>query len=229
MDKELKNILKSSILLLVEDDIRIREKFTRLLEIYVNKIYEVSNGEDALKLYKKVKPSFIIADIEMPHMDGLKFIELLREEDEITPILVVSAHSNKEYLLTSIKLQLIDYLLKPVSHNDLIIGLEKVAKTLKKIAVNNVIEINNGVIYNPKDKTISVCNTINRLTINESKLLELLILNRGNIVTKQMVEEKLYIFKEMSDSALKNVVYKLRKKLIKDVIISVDRLGYKID
>ena len=44
-----------------------------------------------------------------------------------------------------------------------------------------------------------------------------------------MVEDKIYIFKEMSDTALKNVIYKLRKKLIKDVIISVDRLGYKID
>lgn len=44
-----------------------------------------------------------------------------------------------------------------------------------------------------------------------------------------MVEDKIYLFKEMSNVALKNIIYKLRKKLIKDVIVSVDRIGYKIN
>lgn len=229
MDKELKLVLSSSNLLLVEDDLRIREKFSRLLGIYVNKIYEASNGEKALEVYKRYKPSFIITDIEMPDMDGLEFIEILRKEDENIPVIITSAYSNKEYLLSSIKLQLIDYLIKPINYNDLIISLEKVAKSLKKSRLSNIIEINNGVIYNPTDKTISVCDMTNRLTISESEFLELLIVNRGKLVTKHMVEDKIYIFKEMSETALKNVVYKLRKKLVKDIIVSVDRLGYRID
>jgi len=229
MDKELKAILKSSSLLLVEDDIRIREKFGRLLGIYVNKIYEASNGKKALEIYKRHKPSFIITDIEMPDMDGLEFVDILRKENEQIPVVITSAYSNKEYLLLSIKLQLSDYLIKPINHNELLLALEKVAKKLRKITISGIIEINNGVIYNPADKTVSVCDVINRLTINEDKLLELLLINRGNVVTKHMVEDKIYIFKEMSDTALKNVIYKLRKKLVKDVIISVDRLGYKID
>lgn len=229
MDKELKDVLKSSILLLVEDDARIREKFSRLLEIYVDKIYEAPNGKKALELYKKYKPSFIITDVEMPDMDGLEFVEILRKENENIPVIITSAYSNKEYLLTSIKLQLIDYLIKPINYNDLMVALEKVAKSLRKSRLSNIIEIKNGVIYNPTDKTISVSDTVNRLTINESELLELLIVNRGKLVTKNMVEDKIYIFKEMSDSALKNIIYKLRKKLVKEIIISVDRLGYKID
>ena len=44
-----------------------------------------------------------------------------------------------------------------------------------------------------------------------------------------MVEDKIYIFKEMGESALKNIIYKLRKKLVKNVIITVDRIGYKIE
>ena len=229
MDKELKDVLKSSILLLVEDDARIREKFSRLLEIYVDKIYEAPNGKKALELYKRYKPSFIITDVEMPDMDGLEFVEILRKENENIPVIITSAYSNKEYLLTSIKLQLIDYLIKPINYNDLMVALEKVAKSLRKSRLSNIIEIKNGVIYNPTDKTISVSDTVNRLTINESELLELLIVNRGKLVTKNMVEDKIYIFKEMSDSALKNIIYKLRKKLVKEIIISVDRLGYKID
>ena len=93
----------------------------------------------------------------------------------------------------------------------------------------NVIKISDEIIYNPINKTVNVFNTLVRLTVSENKLLELLLLNRGNVVTKEMVEEKIYIFKEMSDTALKNIIYKLRKKLVKDVIKSVDKLGYTID
>ena len=229
MDKELRNVLKSATLLLVDDDARIREKFSRLLELYVSKIYEAPNGRKALEAYKKHKPSFIITDIEMPDMDGLEFVEIIRKENDQIPVIITSAYSNKEYLLTSIKLQLIDYLIKPINHSELLISLEKVAKILRKNTISNIIEINSGVVYNPSNKTVSVCDVTNRLTINESELLELLIINRGKVVTKQMVEDKIYIFKEMSDSALKNVIYKLRKKLVKEIIISVDRIGYKID
>lgn len=229
MNKEIKTILKSATLLLVEDDDRIREKFSRLLELYVNKIYEAPNGKKALEIYRKYKPSFIITDIEMPDMDGLCFIEVVRKENELIPIIVTSGYSNKEYLLTSIKLQLVDYLIKPINHSELLVSLEKIAIILKKNIIPNIIEINSGVVYNPSNRTVRVCDITNRLTVNESDLLELLIINRGKIVTKQMVEDKIYIFKEMSDSALKNAIYKLRKKLVKEVIISVDRIGYKID
>lgn len=228
MDKELKNVLKSATLLLVEDDARIREKFSRLLAIYVNKIYEAPNGKKALEMYKKYKPSFIITDIEMPDMDGLEFVEIVRKENEYIPVLITSAYSNKEYLLTSIKLQLVDYLIKPINHSELLISLEKVSKILKKNTISNTIEINSEIIYNPSTKTVCIYDIVNRLTLNESELLEMLIINRGKVVTKQMIEERIYVFKEMSDSALKNMVYKLRKKLVKDVI-SFDRLGYKLD
>lgn len=229
MDKELKAILKSSSLLLVEDDIKIREKFGRLLGIYVNKIYEASNGKKALEIYKRYKPSFIITDIEMPDMDGLEFVDILKKENDSIPVIITSAYSNKEYLLLSIKLQLSDYLIKPIGHDELLYSLEKVAKMLKKITFSNIIEITNEVTYNPSKKVVSICGVTNHLTVYEDKLLVLLLINRGTVVTKHMVEEKLYIFKAMSDSALKNIIYKLRKKLLKDIIISVDRLGYKID
>lgn len=228
MDKELKNVLKSATLLLVEDDARIREKFNRLLSLYVNKIYEAPNGKKALDVYKKYKPSFIITDIEMPEMDGLELIEIIRKENDYLPIIITSGYSNREYLLTSIKLQLVDYLIKPINYSELLVVLEKVAKILKKNTVSNIININSEIIYNPLTKTVFVYDIVNRLTQGESELLEMLILNRGKVLTKQMIEEKIYVFKEMSDSALKNMIYKLRKKLVKDVI-SFDRSGYKIN
>ena len=229
MNKESRRILKSSSVLLIEDDGRVREKFNRLLSVYVNKVYEASNAETAFEIYNNNKPCFIITDIEMPDINGLDFIETLRKKNDKVPIIITSAHSNKEYLLFSIKLQLIDYLIKPIVQDKLFQALEEAAKIIKKTTLLNVIKISDEIIYNPFNKTVNVFNTLVRLTVSENKLLELLLLNRGNVVTKEMVEEKIYIFKEMSDTALKNIIYKLRKKLVKDVIKSVDKLGYTID
>jgi DNA-binding response OmpR family regulator len=229
MHEDIKEILKTTNLLLVEDDERIMEKFSRLLSIYVNKIYHASNGKKALALFKKHRPSFIITDIEMPIVNGLEFVEILRKQNEQIPVIVTSAYSNKEYLFSAIKLQLIDYLVKPINYNELLIALEKVALSLKKSEFLNAVKISEGIVYIPNDKTISVDGVNIILTIKETELLELLISNRGNTVTKSMIEEKLFIFKEMSDSGLKNMVYKLRKKIGKDIILSVGRLGYKIN
>jgi len=229
MNNELKTILKDSSLLLVENDEKIMEKFSRLLGLYVKNVYQATSGIEALEIYKKNKPSFIITDIEMPHMDGLEFLDILRKKNENVPAIITSAYSNKEYLLQSIKLQLIDYLIKPIDHNDLMLALERVAISLKKNSLQSVVEIYDGVFYRPIKKIVSVDGINNKLTAIESELLEFLILNKGSIVTKKMVEDKIYLFKEMSDVALKNIIYKLRKKLIKNVIVSVDRIGYKIN
>lgn len=228
MKYEFKNILKHSTVLLVENDERIVEKFSRLLSVYVSKVYEATNGEEALILYKKHNPSFIITDIEMPNMDGLEFLSILRKEKNNIPAIIISAYSNKEYLLNSIKLQVISYLIKPIVLDEFFESLEKIASILKDNMMISIIEVAENIFYDPVNKTVSTDNTVNRLSLYESKLFELLILNKGNIVTKDMVENKLYNYKEMSDTALKNIVYKLRKKLLKDIIISVDKLGYTI-
>ena len=75
MNKESRRILKSSSVLLIEDDGRVREKFNRLLSAYVNKVYEASNAETAFEIYNNNKPCFIITDIEMPDINGLDFIK----------------------------------------------------------------------------------------------------------------------------------------------------------
>ena len=229
MDKELIAVLKSSTLLLVEDHEISYSISEKIFNRYVKKIIRASNGKEALEMYKKYKPSFIVTDIEMPEMNGLEFIDILRKENEQIPVIVMSGFSNKEYLLFSIKLHLSDYIIKPINHEIVTASLEKVARTLRKNSLPFVIEIKDGVLYRPLERIICVDNIVNRLTIQECDLIDLLLSHRGNTVTKLMVEDKLYHFKEMGDSALKNIVYKLRKKLKKEVIISVERIGYKIE
>jgi len=228
MTKEHKIILKSASVLLIEDNLDLRAKFVEHLNYYVGKVVEASNGLEALKLYEDIQPSFIITDIEMPEMDGLEFINIIRNKNTQIPILITTAYSSKEYLLSAIKLQLIEYLVKPVQLDLFFQALENIATILEKTKLCLPVYLENS-IYDPLKKTFIKDGIEILLTKSEIKLIEILILNKGNLVTKNMIETKMYIFKEMSETALKNVVFKLRKKIGNDIIKTVEKLGYIIE
>ncbi|NLC28155.1 MAG: helix-turn-helix domain-containing protein, partial [Campylobacteraceae bacterium] len=67
------------------------------------------------------------------------------------------------------------------------------------------------------------------LTPKEAEFMEFLLKHRGNLLTKQEIENHMYIYEEAPPSALKNLVFKLRKKIGCELIETVSRLGYRID
>jgi len=226
MPNSYKTILNNSSILLVEDDIKLQKNFARLLNFYVQKVFVANDGLEALEAYKQHKPDIIITDVKMPRLNGIEFIKKIREEDNQIPIVVTSAYTDQEYLLESIKLSLVEYLVKPMKEEDLEKVLMQCAKNLskspKKIYFNSELSYdytNKIFLYN--DKPIA-------LTNKEIEFIELLLSNRGNLVTKQKIESKLYIYEDAPPSALKNLVFKLRKKLPLDIIKTQGKLGYLI-
>ena len=222
-----KTILSSSTILLVEDDKMVQNSFAKLLNFYVKSVYVADDGIEALEIYKQKKPDIIITDVKMPRLNGIDFIKKIREKDSKIPIVVTSAYTDQEYLLESIKLSLVEYLIKPMREEDLENVLKACAKILsetkKEIYFNNNLYydyINKVFIYNKEEIT---------LTSKEVEFIEFLLANRGNLVTKQKIEDKLYIYEDAPPSALKNLVFKLRKKLPIDIIKTQGKLGYLID
>lgn len=74
---------------------------------------EASTGEEGLSLTKKLEPNIIITDIVMPEMDGIEFIKLVKLYDPTIQIVVLSSHSNFDYVKSSFKYGVNDYILKP--------------------------------------------------------------------------------------------------------------------
>ncbi len=94
-------------------------------------------------MYKDKKPDILLVDITMPEMNGLELTKKIRETDEITPIIVLSAHSHKEFLFEAIKLNLVDYLIKPVNRNEFKSLIES---TIEKISNNQLDDEDERVI-----------------------------------------------------------------------------------
>ncbi|RUM69697.1 MAG: DNA-binding response regulator [Sulfurovum sp.] len=228
MKKDCELILKSSTLLLAEDDKFVRESFGRVLSLYVGNILLAKDGEEALELFEKEQPDIIITDVKMPKLNGIELIKKIREENRSIPIIITSAYSDREYLLDAIKLSLVEYIIKPMKESQLNSVLENSAKILLDNSKTKIyFDENNYYDYTNK-QFISNSNFIS-LTNKEIEFFELLLAHRGELVTKVKIEDKLYIYEEAPPSALKNLVFKLRKKLPLDIVKTYGKLGYIIE
>ena len=228
MQRDYEIVLKSSKLLLAEDDKLVRESFGRLLSLYVDRVLFAEDGEEALILYKKEKPDILITDVKMPKLNGIELIKEIRKIDKNIPIVITSAYADREYLLDAIKLSLVEYIIKPMKESQLDTVLESIAKILIE---NREIKVyfDNNNYYDYKNKIFVSHNKIISLTNKEVEFLELLLEHKGELVTKAKIEDKLYIYEEAPPSALKNLVFKLRKKLPLNIIKTYGKLGYLIE
>lgn len=215
-------------ILLAEDEENLRESFKKVLLLYVDKVYLAADGMEALNLYNKHKPDIIITDLKMPKLNGLDLIKKIRSENQLIPIIVTSAYTDKNFLLESIKLSLVEYVVKPMSS----VNLSKLLESCVDILLKNsktIIQLENQCFYDYDNKIFTYKDYNLMLTNKEIDLFELLLAHRGNLVTKVVIEDKLYIYEEAPPSALKNLIFKLRKKLKVDIIKTVSRLGYMIE
>ncbi len=220
--------LNKSSILLVEDEEQLRESFKKVLLLYVDEVFTASNGEEALELYKKHNPDILITDLKMPKLNGLELVKIIRKENQEIPIIVTSAFTDQNFLLESIKLSLVEYVVKPIREANLSELLEECAHRLLKNS-KTIIELAPEAFYDYDNKTFLYKNKTILLTNKEVEFIEILLAHKGTLVTKHEIEDKLYIYEEAPPSALKNLVFKLRKKLEVDVIKSVSRLGYMVN
>ena len=222
------NLNKSKYTLLyIEDDPAIRLVTSMFLKNYFKNIIEASNGEEALKLYKEHEPHVIITDIEMPKMNGLEFCKRVREDNKSTPIVITTAHTSIEYLLEAVSLNLIKYLGKPLKESELIEALENCFLQVESQSPS-VIQLTKEFYYDTFNHSLSSKDKIIHLSVSESMLLDILIKNRGRIVSYIELENHIWKEKYMTIDSLRSLVKKTRTLVGKEVIENISKTGYRI-
>ena len=104
MDEFLLEKLKDISILCVEDEDGIREVIVNTLKYYFKDVYEACDGEEAYEMYLEYKPRIILSDIQMKNINGVEFVRKVRQTDRHTAIMMLTAHSNEEYLIDLINL-----------------------------------------------------------------------------------------------------------------------------
>ncbi len=115
------NIMKKNILV-VEDTFAIREEICDILRMEGFDVFEADNGKTGFQIAKKKNPNLIITDILMPEMNGFELFNILAEDTDTQkiPVIFLSAKANKDAVLRGKSLGTGDYIIKPVSPDNLL-------------------------------------------------------------------------------------------------------------
>jgi two-component system, OmpR family, response regulator VanR len=220
-------ILKHLSVLVVEDDVPILIELEKTLQIFFNVVYTAQNGHDAYLIYQRKKPDMVITDIKMPLLNGIDFIKKIREEDYDTSIVLMSAYSEQETLLKALNLGVDGYIIKPVELEELLNNCLKNLKRQKNNTFFEKVSFKNGLMYHNLTKELTHNGKAIELGIKELRLLELFLENREKTMSKEYIVSTLWPLDEITDSALKSVLSRLRKKIGEEHIINVKGYGWK--
>lgn len=226
MTKNVIEKLQKLTLLYAEDEEGIRKNISDSLSYYVKEVIEARDGVEAYEFYLQKKPDIVLSDIHMPNLNGIDFVKKVREENKSIPIVIITAHTDKEYLLEAIELKMEKYIVKPIELESLLNVLEKCVYLLE-LNQKILLKIDENYIYDYDKKELRYKDEIVLLNKKEISFFELLIKNQNRIVSYEELQDKVWIDDVMTDSALRSLVRNLRKKLPTDIIFNLSGIGYR--
>ena len=219
-------LLKELKILFVEDEVNISKLLKEALSDYFFSFTVAKNGEEGLQKFKKVNPDIVITDIMMPKLDGLDMTIKIKELNEETPIIVLSAFSDKEKLLKAIDIGITKYFIKPFDPEEVLEYLVFLAKKLNK---HRIICLNEHFNFDNNTKNLYEEEKIVNITKREKKFISLLIDNKRDITTPEEIKSKLWEEEEISDERLRTFIKRLRIKTGKELIKNIPSQGYIIN
>ena len=220
-------ILQKLTILIVEDENEIRKLMEEVMKSVFFEVYSAKNGDEGIKKFKKFAPDLVVTDIAMPIMDGLDMAKMINEISPTTPIIALSAFSDKEKLLKAIEVGVDKYILKPVDMDELLLAIENIARS--KFKNMNIIKITDELQYNPASKQLLCNNQEILLTKKEFSFIALLINKMGNLVLLDEIKKNVWSDESVNDTAIRTFVKRVRDKIGQDVIKNIPGLGYKIE
>ncbi len=227
MRKDVLEKLQNLTLLYAEDEVGIRENIADSLRYYVKEVYEANDGEEGYKLYLEKTPDIILSDIHMPNVNGIEFIKKVRQIDKNIPVVMITAHTDKEYLLEAVELHMEKYIVKPLDLDELFESLDKCI-TLLDSNRKVILKVDKDYVYDYDLKELKYKDESIILNKKEMTFLEVLISNQNRIVNYEELQDKVWGDDIMTDSALRSLVRNLRKKLPTDLLFNLSGVGYRL-
>ena len=226
MDSMEQKILKSLVILYIEDEDMIRNRVSNTLKMIFKDVISFDNAQDAYTYYKSNQIDLILSDINLPNLSGIEFSKLIRKDNYNIPIILLTAYTNTDMLLEATKLKLVSYITKPVVFDELY-GSFKIAVQDILRNSNNILRFSNSTVYDLSSKLLYKENQEIHLTSSENRLLDIFVHNLDKTVSIFDIKDQLWDDPyDATDSALKSVLSKLRSKIGKNSIKNVSGMGY---
>ena len=215
-------------ILLMEDDLILGEIVTEFLEAYYS-VDRVFDGLEAKRFILEKPYDLYIFDINVPGINGIELIKELRELDNTTPVLIISANHDTCSLKKSFDAGAHDYIRKPFQLEELRLRIEK-SCTLFNIRQNIPVKITEQLTYFPKSRVVSDGTSEITFRPKELELLEYFISNPGRWISIHELSVNLWNYTDIpSDATLRSYIRKLRNIIGKEKITTQRGLGYRYE
>lgn len=219
--------LKTKTILLVEDEMIIRNNLASMLKFFFKEVYTAHDGYDGLDQYEKYLPDIVMTDLKMPNMGGFELISELEKRACQSYTVIVSAHTDTHLLIDAIHKGVHRYMIKPVTEDDLFATLNSYLETVDKTAPMKH-KLNSEVTIDIEHNKIDNNGEVFHLNKKEKLLLKLLCQDMNRTFTYEEIEYQVWGSLPMSFSALRSVVRDLRKKVGTQFIVNISKVGYRM-
>ena len=199
-------------LLVVEDNLSLLESIVQLLSDEFE-VDQASNGEDALFLAMQNIHDVIVLDVMIPEIDGFEVLQTIRKEGLKIPVLFLTARDSLEDRVKGLDFGGDDYLVKPFQAAELKARIRALLRRSGSLTTDQTIKYR-GIELLGKERDILVDGESIKLTAKQYELLEYLIQNKGAILTKEQIYDRIWGFNSDTTVAIVEVfMHHLRKKL----------------
>ena len=189
-------------IMIADDHSMIREGLKQLLELDgdIKVIAEANNGKDCLEKLNTYHPDVLLLDINMPEMNGLQVLEILKERKLDIKVLVLTVHNEVEYLLKAVEIGISGYMLKDSNSSELKNAIFSIIEGEDYIQPSLIPMLNSKLLEMDSDKV-----KLDLLTRREYEVLKLL--------TEGMFNKEIAMKLNISERTVKNHVSNIFKKI----------------
>ena len=212
-------------LLLVEDDEALGDAVKTGLTQFGYIVDWLKDGEAARAALRSESFELIILDLGLPKISGINLLQTLRHEGNITPVIILTARESVESRVKGLDSGADDYIIKPFDLNELSARIRALTRRSQGRA-DTALQYRN-IVLDPAAHSVMVDDVLVNVPRREFALLQKLLENNGNVLSREQLMQSIYGWDEDVDSnALEVHIHNLRKKLNANFIRTIRGVGY---
>ncbi len=214
--------------LLIEDDALIGESLKTGLEKLGFSVDWFDDGIDGAEALLQAIYDAVVLDLGLPRMDGMSILKMWRDKGHTEPVLILTARGDVDHRIAGLNSGADDYLPKPFSLREVQARLNALIRRNKGRSTPSL--SHNDVSLNPHTRSVTLKGEPVTLSPKEITILELLLLNKNKVLSRERIEETIYAWDgDIQSNAVEVHIHHLRKKLGKDIIKTIPKIGYIIE
>lgn len=214
--------------LLVEDDSLIGDGLKVGLSKLGFSVDWFDDGTDGKEALLQTPYDAVVLDLGLPGEDGLSILRAWRNAGLNTPVLILTARGDVDERIKGLNSGADDYLGKPFALKEVQARLNALVR--RSHGISRPLIHHKNITYNPESKSAFINDEKIALSPKETALLELLLLNKNKVLSKEALENKLYSWDEdVASNAVEVHIHHLRRKLGKDIVKTINKIGYTLE